>query len=478
MALLTELVTKFDFKGSLDPLKNYNKSLGKSIKTLTVFAATTVAVGTAISALVLSTAEGAESQISLSKQTGISVEKLRELTFISKQFGISAGTVESSVSSLSKKIGEASISGSSDFERLGISVRDSGGHVKNVSTILTELRHSFTRLNLSAQQQTSFAEALGLDSNFIQVLDLTDSKFNHLTKTVRGLGVITEKQAESLESINQNMGLLHFSFNSLHNEIALSLAPAFKQLTDNINNFIQKHKHGIANFFLNLSKIISSLAETIKRVFPVFAALGTAFVVLKISALGFGDALKIIFTPFRLAFIAISAGILVIDDLIVAFDGGKSAIRAWIKDLTGIDITPMLRNLVADFEGAMHLIGKVLKRIPNDIEKSFTWMFSGIEKMFNKLKKWSLELAHFFGFVKDKTDVANSAIPQQFAHPMEKNNPYFFVPQKLATKSNSVNQNININIKSTDPKSAGLEVKKVLNDQLRYAKSQHSAGWI
>ena len=59
-----------------------------------------------------------------------------------------------------------------------------------------------------------------------------------------------------------------------------------------------------------------------------------------------GDALKIIFTPFRLAFIAISAGILVIDDLIVAFDGGKSAIRAWIKDLTGIDLAVDLWNFL------------------------------------------------------------------------------------------------------------------------------------
>ena len=34
MAVVTELITKFGFEGSLDPLKNYNDSLGQGIKLL------------------------------------------------------------------------------------------------------------------------------------------------------------------------------------------------------------------------------------------------------------------------------------------------------------------------------------------------------------------------------------------------------------------------------------------------------------
>ncbi len=66
----------------------------------------------------------------LSEQTGVAVASIQELSFVAEQSGSSAQALESSLSGLGAKIGEAAQKGSEDFSRLGISVRDANGHVK------------------------------------------------------------------------------------------------------------------------------------------------------------------------------------------------------------------------------------------------------------------------------------------------------------------------------------------------------------
>jgi hypothetical protein len=61
------------------------------------------------------------------------------------------------------KIGDAAQKGSDDFARLGISVRDSNGQIKTADVILSEVSKRFNDLNLSMQEQQSFASALGID---------------------------------------------------------------------------------------------------------------------------------------------------------------------------------------------------------------------------------------------------------------------------------------------------------------------------
>ena len=423
MAELTELVTKFLFKGSLDPLKKYNGGIGQAVKGLAIFSTSALAAGTAIAAFVNSSAEAMEGQISLSKQTGVSVEKIRELTYAAGQFGISAGTVESNIGSLSKKIGEAATTGSIDFARLGISARDSGGHVKDVSEILDDLRSSFKRLGLSTQQKVSFSENMGLDANFVQVLDLSDKKFKDLIKTARSFGTVSEKQSEALESINQNMATLSFGFKSLRTQIAVGLAPVFKDLSTSLTDFMREHAVQITSFFQGFGGAILDVAAAVKRLTPFVATAVAGFVAWRIAAVGVAEAIGVILSPAVLIGAAIAAILLAVDDLIVAFKGGDSVLKEWVKDLK--EFLGLSSSKTMTLTKKEKTEAAALKTLPLPM-----WGIPGAKK---------------------------GMPPSPAAH---------------------ITQHVSINVKSTDPVQTGIEIKKELNKHLRQAQSNFAGGGI
>ena len=77
MAQVTELITKFSFEGSTSPLKNYNTSLGKSVKLL---GAMGVALGAAAFAVVKwagGVSQSLQPLFDLSAQTGVASRQFR-----------------------------------------------------------------------------------------------------------------------------------------------------------------------------------------------------------------------------------------------------------------------------------------------------------------------------------------------------------------------------------------------------------------
>ena len=124
MAAVSEIITKFSFEGSTSPLKDYNSSLGKGVGLLGKMAAALGVAAFAVAKWASGVSQSLQPLFDLSEQTGVAVASLQELSFAAEQSGSSSQALESSISGLSAKIGEAAQKGSEEFSRLGISVRD------------------------------------------------------------------------------------------------------------------------------------------------------------------------------------------------------------------------------------------------------------------------------------------------------------------------------------------------------------------
>lgn len=478
---IAELVTKFLFKGSLKPLEEYNVGLGTAVKGLSIFSTAAFTSAAALSAFVVSSAEAAESQISLSKQTSLSVEKIRELSYVAGQFGISASTAESSISSLNKKIGEAAISGSEVFSRLGISVRDMKGDTKDVATVLEDVRKRFRTANFSLQQKVSFTDSLGLDSRFIEVLDLSDSKFKDMIRTIRSFGVVTEKQAEALEHINQNTATWHAGLKALRTQIAVQLAPAFEEMTKGFSSFIKNHSRDIARFFKHFADLVVSAAGAIKRLAPVIGIAIGLFTAWKIASIGLGAALDFALAPVVLITAGITAAVLIVDDLIVAFEGGNSVIATMFKKLTGLDLSPFLQKIVYVAKNALPLFYEAVSKVITKVEKVFLNFFDRIGEKFKVFKTWGNDVKRFFGFSTTPVLTAAQKKDKLQADQLAKVPlPTWGLSSNIGRGSNTthVTQQVNIDVKSTDPHKAAAEIKSQLNDHLRYTQSQFAVGGV
>ena len=115
MAEVSEIITKFSFEGSTKPLIDYNSGLGESVKLLGAMGVALGAAAFAVAKWAGGVSQSLQPLFDLSEQTGVAVASIQELSFVAEQSGSSAQALESSLSGLGAKIGEAAQKGMRNF---------------------------------------------------------------------------------------------------------------------------------------------------------------------------------------------------------------------------------------------------------------------------------------------------------------------------------------------------------------------------
>jgi hypothetical protein len=109
----------------------------------------------------------------------------------------------------------------------------------------------------------------------------------------------------------------------------------------------------------------------LERMWPIFAAVAAGFAIAKVAAIGFGGVMSIILSPLVLWTAGILGAILIIDDLIVAFQGGESVIADFFESFFGIDIRPALQAIVAVVKETVALVIEVFSPAVDAIKSMF-----------------------------------------------------------------------------------------------------------
>lgn len=428
MAIVNEVITQFSFEGSTQPLVNYNSSLGKSIGLLASMSAAIVGAAGAMAAFVTSTTQSIDPMIQLSRSTGVAIGAIQELGFAASVTGSDAQTLQGSIVGLSEKIGEAAQKGSEEFARLGISVRNLSGEVKTADQVLLEIGKRFNDLDLSLPERRSFAQSLGIDPSLVQLLSLTGSEIDKTRAKARELGIVTKEQADAAASLNDSMTTLKFGLDGVRNSVAVGLAPQIEDITAGFIDFLAANREVITNGISKVIEFTTALAKAVTRLMPVITGVIGIFGAWKIASIGLGAVLATVFSPVTIITAAIVGLALVVDDLIVAFNGGKSVIADFFQEFLGVDIVPILRSAVdvvtalfshlsnsvgetfsaiggiietfsSLFKGEFSSVGDFVSAIVPDIEKLFDNLFGGLLKA---VKEFGLDFAKsFIGLVSD-----------------------------------------------------------------------------
>lgn len=434
MAVVSELVTKFSFTGSTAPLGEFNDKLGSAVGLLGAVGGAFIALSGIINTFVISTLSGSDAIGQLSINTGVGIEALQELGFAASVSGSSVAAMEGSIAGLSQAIGQAAQKGSEDFARLGISVRDSFGRVKTADKVLEELRDRFRRLNLSMQEQQSFAQALGIDTSLVQMLNKTSAEMELLRKKARDFGLVTEKQQKAIIDFNDSFTTLRFGMDAVKKQIAIGLSPTIKDMTKIITDFLLDNKDQIIAWAIAFGNGVGVVVDAIIRLRWVLAALAVVLAVI-----------AVIMAPISVTVLAFAAAIafalVVIDDLIVAMNGGNSVIRDLAKSFLGFDITPGLQKIRDFFIGLKDLIVENKQSII-DFGKTLASL-NPVNLAENAVGK----VSDFLGF-----------------------------GGNTQSTNNNVNQEIKIEITSNDPEAVGQAVNESLQSQLANANTQTNRG--
>jgi len=473
---VTELITRFSFQGNTTPLDNYNVSLGDSIGLLVGFAAATAASALGVGLFASNVLESVQPLIDLNAATGVSVEKIQELSFIASVSNSSTEQLFSSLEGLSTKIGEAAQKGSEEFSRLGISVRDQNGSIKGTEQILGEIGNRFQTLGLSLSEQKSIAESLGIDASLLTLLGKSSSELGKLAERSREIGILNEGQVKQAQDYNDSLTVLRAGLEGFRRLLAVGLAPELSRLVEGFTEVLIINKDWIINVVVNAITVISDLFSSLIRIAPVLAVVAAGFLIAKIATLGFAASLALVFTPVVVLAALIAGALLILDDLVAAFKGEDSLIGDFFKEFLDFDIEAF---------GAFIIDG--VKKAFDGVVKLGEFLFNDLMALFDRIKNLVPDFSNILGDIKNliperflnlfsgdaQLEVNTSAMPIPSAFSASDIPDNSFLPSSsVQNSSRSVSQTVSIDVKTTDPERAGVVIRDTLQEQMTDAEAQ------
>ncbi|CNI12069.1 Phage-related protein [Yersinia frederiksenii] len=399
MAIVNELITKFGFVGNLAPQESFNANLKASIGLLSGMGAAIQGSAGALAGWFAHIIDGVDPLAQLNRETGVAVESIQKLGYAASVNGSSPEAMADSIKEMTKRVGEFASTGQGEAadvaKRLGLNFKEAGGKIKDSTVIFEDLADKMH--GMSQGEKFSVLDKMGIDQSMVQMLSLTRDELAKTMKQADDWGLVTAEQASSAADFNDSLTDLRFGYSAVSTQLALSFLPMLKDVIDSMREWLHANADLIKNGLHAFGEIIFSLAGMIRRLLPVIALAVVGFTIWKIAAFGLGNALKLAFSPVLLITALIIGIALVIDDLIVAMQGGQSVIADFFMDNWGIDIVP---GLLA--------IKDVVLEVVDLIIDSFKVGVENIKLMFSAL--WKLLTGDFEGAWKDVVKIFDNTV--------------------------------------------------------------------
>ncbi|HDZ9831356.1 TPA: hypothetical protein ACYTJQ_000505 [Yersinia enterocolitica] len=373
MAIVNELITKFGFIGDLAPQETFNANLKSSIGLLAGMGAAIAGSAAGIAGWVTSVSKSIDPLIQFGRETGIAVETIQTLGYAASVNGSSVDALQSSLGEMTKRVGEFVSTGEGEAKdvasRLGLQFKGLNGEVKSSDVIFRELADKLH--GMSQAEKFSVLDKMGIDRSMVQLLSKTGDEIEALQKKSEALGVVTQDQADQFAAYNDSLTTLGKGFDGIKFQVAIGFVPVLKDLVDGFTDILIANKDLIKNGLSHLGEIIFSVMGMIRRFLPIVAAITIAFAAWWLVTGGLAIVMGVLLSPILLIVLAITAVIVVIDDLLVAMEGGKSVIADFFMDNWGIDIVPALKAAKDALMGFINYAIDIFKPLADAIASMF-----------------------------------------------------------------------------------------------------------
>lgn len=451
----TELVTKFSFVGSLQPLQKLNQGLDAGIGAITKLGAGLGIGAIALNGFNLTLVDAIDQQSDLAETLGVSIQALQEWGYVATLSGSSAQQYEASIGGLSQAIGDTANDvgrAKAIFEKLGISVKDSTGKVKSADVVMEELRQKLK--GLEKTEKISILSKLGIDRSMLQMLESSDESINKLRLQARALGITTDEEREKVAQYKDSMDTLGFAFTALATKLQIALTPALRNMADKFVTLFENGTiQGIIDWIKDFGIATFKTIDDIVGFNNILLALGARFLWLKKAMIG-----AMLFNPFTYLIAGITAVVLIYDDLthknsflIAKFNELKTKAMGYFDEIAN--------SVKNTFDGVMNDI----KGFIDNIISYFQPLMDMVNSTIDSVKNFDFSSLNPFA---ESNPISPNIISQNA------------VPQAIMNKTlaNNVSNDIKIEVKTNDPMTAGTSVKNALEQQLKDTNSTMNKG--
>ena len=245
----------------IDEFKKKTEELRESATTLgSLFTGAAAGIGLLVQGVAASMGDIA----SFAELNDISARSVAALGKIATENDGSLEGMKSTIQSLNKTIGEAAIGigrGAMTFEKLGLNAKFADGRVKTVDDLLGEVADKMQ--GLSRQEQIAMAEKLGIDPQFVKVLEKGSENLAKLREEAELLNPFTEADYQLADQVDKLFLKAKATLGTFTKMLGVSLLPTVKEVLQNYLEWFKASRKATSDVFIRALKLTAGAVGTV-----------------------------------------------------------------------------------------------------------------------------------------------------------------------------------------------------------------------
>ena len=210
----------------------------------------------------------------LSKQSGFTTDELQKFEYASELIDVSVDTIIGSAKRLKKNMASESKETAEAFEKLGVSVRDEAGNIRNSNDVFYEVISALQGIDNETEKDITAMQLFGKNADELAgLIDDGGEALRRYGEEAEDLGIIMSQDAvDSANEFNDAIDKIKATgqgvFNTIGAEIAKELVPEIEDVRNKLNKFIKsadfkKFKTQAVDTIKNFVKIGKNIAEAV-----------------------------------------------------------------------------------------------------------------------------------------------------------------------------------------------------------------------
>lgn len=389
---IAELIAKLTIKPDKKSFDAADKLLS-GLKTM-LLAVAAVKTGQFFTGMVQDTVELGGHIDDLAQASGQTREDLQELAYAGDQAGMALDETGALVTKLSKNMYDAAHGNkemAKTFARSGIAIRDANGELRPSADVLEDISDVISEMPDGTEKTALAMELLGKSGS--KAIPLLNSNIREMRKEARELGaVMSEDTVKSLDEFGDEQAKVKTLLIGLRNDAVAALLPTLKQMVAGVIAWVKANREvikqklqAVIGFLISgmkllakgvsiVLKIMEFLGRHIEAVEVAVVSLVAAIGIYKVASIAAAVASGLAWAaaniPLILLAVFIAGLILLVEDVVTAFRGGKSVIAEFFNKKVGSDFVETMTRVAGATKAAFVAVFDYLRaQIDNLIAK-------------------------------------------------------------------------------------------------------------
>lgn len=332
---------------------------------------------------------------------GYNIANVEAIGGAMRRFGGDTSGAVSSLDNLTSALQQATQSGTGPLvetaQRFGVSFMKTNGQLMNSEELLQSLSKQLNTYDASTKR--AIASQLGLDAALLRVID--SGNFDSMVASQKKLGLSTAEDAKLASQMESAWLDLKDSFTQVAREISRIVVPILVKLMRWIQSILVKIKEFKGTSTLALGAVAAGLTPVILQFTSFAAVIGKtagSLGVLKTALGATTGAVKLLMAPVTRVLAVFGLLFLLLEDLYVWSQGGKSVIGDMFGDMPNLQdklriITDPIQAVWDTIKGFWEWVSSLtwdgfvigLQNAGIRIQNAFIGIFNFIKKQINSL---------------------------------------------------------------------------------------------